>query len=262
MLTRRGKRKKRRRIRWVRSLSSHRDACSAGACRESQGMPCSGPWWLSFVSSGMDACKGNKQDQDDLNMHDISQETSRGISTSTLLALLPLRCRSSAQCVSHRRRICTLACPIAVPRQAGSDARHAAAPRAPAILFPSSPAWQGRRKPETQKEVNAQDVRANQEWHCALGPRPGYAKPMTVLKDAIEKLADNCKFCGGIKHNLLGVYGRGVYGFCITAEESKKIASTVCGNRANPDEAFGQLISYLGMRWASSQPDKTPRSGR
>lgn len=121
---------------------------------------------------------------------------------------------------------------------------------APLIVYPKLARGGGNKKDtkESTRQVNVLTKDGIALWE----PRKGYKDQIQRLTDFIEdEVPSTAKFSGGVKHPILGVYG-----FYITDEESKMIARRMYAKRETPDKAFGQLMTYLGMRSRTDKNDK------
>ena len=120
---------------------------------------------------------------------------------------------------------------------------------APSMMHPKLARGGGNKK-DTKESCRQADVLT--KGSIALWePRKGYADQIRRLIDFIEDEVPTGKFAGGVEHPILGLYG-----FCITDDESRMIARRMYANRNIPDKAFGQLLTYLGMR---SRTDKNTK---
>ena len=74
-------------------------------------------------------------------------------------------------------------------------------------------------------------------------PTTGYRKNIETFIDEIFKLSDDQILYGRLLHPLLGISA-----VSMTLEEDKTISESIYGHRQDPHIAFGQLLTYLGMR--------------
>jgi hypothetical protein len=74
-------------------------------------------------------------------------------------------------------------------------------------------------------------------------PRDGYMKNIDTFKGGITMLHDAQITYDHILHPLLGISA-----VTMTEEQDKSIIKEIYGHRKKPRDAFGQLLTYLGMR--------------
>jgi hypothetical protein len=74
-------------------------------------------------------------------------------------------------------------------------------------------------------------------------PTSGYRKNIKTFIDGIVKLSETQILYGHLLHPLLGISA-----VTMTLEEDKTIFEAIYGHRQDPQFAFGQLLTYLGMR--------------
>ena len=87
-------------------------------------------------------------------------------------------------------------------------------------------------------------VKINEDGFALWEPNTRNAKEIAILKEAIEALPSDAKTCDGTKlHPLLHVSS-----VCIPMSVSNDINNSLYGHRKQGNKAFGQLLSYLGMR--------------